>query len=662
MKRYAFWLSCVLLIVLCMLTACEKDDVGKGDGAAGSEEALSGSNCMHTSMTASTKNATCTEDGLEEKRCNICGTIFTTVLKAKGHSEVTDKAVNATCTTDGKTAGKHCSVCHEVLVEQQINVKALGHTEVTDKAVNATCIRDGKTEGKHCVVCNEILVAQETIKATGHSYVKSNEVAPTKTSEGYTLYKCSCGDNYKKNIYSAGSAGLAYTVDSDGKSCTVTGMGSCKDIDVVIPGIINDYQVTGIGKKAFYYESIESITIPNGITSIGDSAFEGNSEITSITLPNSIMSIGEEAFKDCTGLVSITIPFVGANKNASGYTSHFGYIFGYNKSDGYSNHHHYYDSNTNCYYTYNIPSSLKSVVITGGKSIMECAFRNTGLSNVTILDSVKRIECFAFENCYGLTSVTIGSGVTSIGERAFYNCTELIDINISKENAKYKSVDGSLYTKDEKTLIQYAAGKANLSFVIPEGVINIENYAFYNCKTLTIITIPDSVKIIGDYVFSGCSALTSVAIGSGVTSIGSHAFEFCSKLTNVTIGSGVTNIGDRAFFNCTGLTSVTISNGVMSIGSFVFYGCTGLTSMIIPDSVTSIGYSAFYNCAGLASVTIGSGVKSIDDHAFHDCKGLKTINYRGTKVEWEAISKGDYWNRNTGSYTIKYNYTKDSEG
>jgi len=133
-----------------------------------------------------------------------------------------------------------------------------------------------------------------------------------------------------------------------------------------------------------------------------------------------------------------------------------------------------------------------------------------------------------------LTSITIPESVTTIGECAFCDCESLKEIKVAEGNKNYKSVDGNLYSKDGKTLLQYAIGKENTSFVIPDSVTTIGERAFQACSSLTSITIPDSVTTIGNYAFRGCSGLTSITIPNSVTTIGAGAFYDCTNLKTVT--------------------------------------------------------------------------------------------------------------------------------
>ena len=120
------------------------------------------------------------------------------------------------------------------------------------------------------------------------------------------------------------------------------------------------------------------------------------------------------------------------------------------------------------------------------------------------------IGYWAFEDCTSLTSVTIPDSVTGIGNYAFKGCTSLTNIHVDANNINYKSIDGNLYSKDGKTLIQYAVGKTDTSFTIPDSVTNIDWYAFYNCTSLTNVTIPNSVTNIGDYAFFKCLSLSNI--------------------------------------------------------------------------------------------------------------------------------------------------------
>jgi hypothetical protein len=192
--------------------------------------------------------------------------------------------------------------------------------------------------------------------------------------------------------------------------------------------------------------------------------------------------------------------------------------------------------------------------------------------------------------------VTIGNSVTSIGSYAFRGCEGLTSVNVSENNSAYKSIDGNLYSKDGKTLIQYAISKTDTSFTIPDGVTSIGNFAFEDCTSLTSVTIPDSVTSIGNFAFYYCTSLTSVTIGNGVTSIGSHAFSDCSSLTSVTIGNGVTSIGNNAFFDCSSLSIINYcgtSSQWHSISKGAYWD-----KEYVSGSYLTISYTVTYNYKG----------------------------------------------------------------
>lgn len=291
------------------------------------------------------------------------------------------------------------------------------------------------------------------------------------------------------------------------------------------------------------------------ITKITSSAFKNKNNLKSIIIPDSVTSIEGGAFSGCSSLENIVIPFIGAEAgvtNNSSYQYPFGFIFGMsNYTDGVATKQEYagqYGFNTTS--TFYIPSSLKNVTVTGGKILYGAFYNCSGLTSITIPDSVTSIGNSAFFGCKGLTSITIPDRVTSIGYSAFYNCTGLSSITIPDRvtsigsSAFYNTAwysnqpDGLVYAG--KVAYDYKGTMPNnTSIVLKEGTLGIADSAFRDCTGLTSITIPDSVKSIGFNAFAYCSGLTSVTIGNGVTSIGSWTFSHCTGLTSITFNGTI---------------------------------------------------------------------------------------------------------------------------
>ena len=204
-----------------------------------------------------------------------------------------------------------------------------------------------------------------------------------------------------------------------------------------------------------------------------------------------------------------------------------------------------------------------------------------------------------------IRAVEIREGIGNIGDRAFKNCKNL-------EKVEIPSTVGHIGIR------AFRDCAALTDITIPNGVAAIGNSAFKGCAGLTRVIIPDSVTSIGWNAFEGCAGLTRVIIPDSVTFIGGFAFSDCAGLTNVTIPDNMTTISDGAFCNCTGLTSVTIPGSVTSIGGYAFWNCIDLTSVIIGESVATIEFCAFYGCTGLTSVIIPAGTElgigAFDEH------------------------------------------------
>ena len=248
-----------------------------------------------------------------------------------------------------------------------------------------------------------------------------------------------------------------------------------------------------------------------------------------------------------------------------------------------------------------IPSLLGGYVVSsiGDRAFDQCS----GLTEVSIPDSVTSIGDYAFYYCTGLTEISIPDSVTSIGHHAFYHCTGLIEMSI------------------------------------PDSVTSIGNFTFSHCTGLTLVEIPMNVTSIGPAAFTGCSSLTSVIIPASVTNISYNAFEHCSSLKSVTIPDcfSMSKVFPDSYET---LEAVEILSKNGKVADNAFEDCRLLTSVTIDDGIVEIGESAFENCRHLEEITIPASVKKIDEYAFYGCGRLKTVQYLGETPEIGASAFG----------------------
>ena len=400
--------------------------------------------------------------------------------------------------------------------------------------------------------------------------------------------------------------------------------------------------VTSIGESAFYNCSgLTSVTIGNSVTSIGFYAFSGCLGLTSVTIGNNVTSIYDRAFENCSGLTSITIP---SSVTSIGYSAFSGCDAIEKVELNCSSIGNWFRDKT----------SLKEVVIGNSvTSIGNSAFEDcSGLTSITIPNSVTSIGSSAFYGCSGLTSIEIPNSVTSIRNSAFNGCTSLKELRFEDGTETlslgYNSgtSEGLFYDCPLETLY---LGR-NLSY---NTGYNYGYSPFYNIKTLTSVTIGNSVTSIGNSAFNGCTSLKELRFEDGTETLslgynyyssagtGEGLFYDC-PLETLYLGRNLSydtypSYGYSPFYNKSSLTSVTIGNSVTSIGGGVFSGCNALEK--VEFNCAKI-LSWFSNKSSIKEIVIGNSVTSIGFEAFKGCSGLRTLEILGAPIlEQGAFSR-----------------------
>lgn len=391
----------------------------------------------------------------------------------------------------------------------------------------------------------------------------------------------------ESGVFSNCSALTAATLESGVtliESSTFTGCSALTDVS--LPD-----SVTIIGSQAFSgCTALGNLTLPANLRTIESSAFLGCTGLTDITLPTALTSIGSTAFGDCVNLrtqLPSCLQTIGteAFRNCHALTA------------------------------ITVPSSLTSLA---NSVFSGCS----GLTAVTFPDTLTAIGNYSFCNCSALQAIAIPAATASIGTNAFAGCGGLTGIAVDSSNMVYDSRGGC------QAIIETATNRLIVGCVnttIPNGVTDIENYAFSGNTALTAMNIPSGVTTIGTHVFDGCSALTAVTIPETVTTIGEYTFNGCTSLESVTLPSQLKTISKGLFDGCCVLSGLTVPSAVTSIESAAFDGCTGLTTLALPDGITSLGASAFSGCTQLQSVNIPTGINSLPSRVFADCASLASI-------------------------------------
>ena len=494
---------------------------------------------------------------------------------------------------------------------------------------------------------------------------------------------------WAQTTFTAGD--LTYTVtDADAKTVSVKQANSQVGGALVIPTTVeNDgvsYSVTSIAESGFKYnanitsvvfpasmrstgescfeecKNIASITLNEGLETIGDyllwmrSGESSNAKLTTVTIPSTVTSIGRGAFYNCTALAEIT--FRGAEEPIT------------------LNHANYAVFENCPATTVNLDRNIEGSTRADFPTVQ----------TLVVGGNVTKLHENMFKDCKQLTSVTLGSNLTEVGKQCFYGCSALTGIDIPESIA---TLSESMF--EECTRLA--------SVTLHEGLTTVDQWAFYKCA-LTSVILPASVTSVGKNVFYGCpieefhisdsetelsvdaaanipgknfyigrnltfaegtsmfNDVETLTLGGNMTTIPESLARGKSTLKTLVVGESIVNIAGATAFRETGLTSVSLPSTLKVLPQETFEKCYSLTTVTLAEGLEEIGHGAFYDCKALTEITLPASLKKIGKGVFHRNEALKKMVVTDSDIELSFETSGyGYGTLNmTPDYTLDHIY------
>ena len=443
-----------------------------------------GKDCDHSFGEWETKTAaTCEEAGVQERVCKKCDKVESEAIKALGHKYGdTKNDNNASCVSPGtKSAPCTNEGCTSVKVER-LPGNPIGHT-----------YKNGV-----CTACNDTMTLEKTFNDASGITVK---------------------------VY----------LGKDGHY----------ELDVIGSGSMKDYTAEEATPWTEYASKVSSIHIYEGITAVGDYAFEDFTKVKNVFIDKGVKNVGLNAFNPSTAPERVYIDdittWIGMEYEGAGAP---------------------------------VLCLAKFLYMTG--EVVDV------VKNVDIPEGVTEIAPYAFYNNSMILTVKIPESLTKIGEYAFYGAKAIEEVHVKSLEAWCK--------------VDFAGEYAN--------PLNVGQDLYVNDVYTTVLEIPDGITSIGARAFEGCASIKEIVLGKDVAAIGAKAFYKCKNVDKITLNDGLVTISEYAFYGCAKLTELVIPSSVESVAADAFRDCASLKTVTIASG-TQIAADAFANCTSLLTVNYG---------------------------------------------------------